>query len=107
MGGMRTTEPLSITLPSAMLKRAKKLAGRENRTMSELIREALRRYEQGMRVPEAREGTLMEFQRAVEAFRERARRAGLDKLSMSDLKKEIAAARRERQKRLAVSRSVK
>ena len=42
---MRTTAAVSITLPPDMLKRAKKLAGKENRTMSELIREALRHYE--------------------------------------------------------------
>lgn len=42
---MRTTKVLSITLPEPMLNRAKKLAKKENRTMSELVREALRRYE--------------------------------------------------------------
>jgi len=41
---MRTTKVLSITLPEAMLDEAKRLAKKENRTMSELIREALRRY---------------------------------------------------------------
>jgi predicted transcriptional regulator len=45
MEEMRTTTPLSITLPPEMLKRAKKLASKENRTMSELMREALREYE--------------------------------------------------------------
>ncbi len=39
---MRTTTPVSITLPPEMLKRAKKLARTENRTMSELMREAYR-----------------------------------------------------------------
>jgi Arc/MetJ-type ribon-helix-helix transcriptional regulator len=42
---MRTTKVLSVTLPEAMLKQAKKRAKKENRTMSELVREALRRYE--------------------------------------------------------------
>jgi predicted transcriptional regulator len=46
---MRTTEPVSITFPPEMLKRAKKLAGKENRTMSELIREAFREYERKRR----------------------------------------------------------
>lgn len=46
---MRTTTGISITLPPEMLKRAKKLAGKENRTMSELIREAFREYEQKRR----------------------------------------------------------
>jgi CopG family transcriptional regulator / antitoxin EndoAI len=42
---MRTTKVVSITLPEAMLKEAKQRAAKENRTMSELVREALRRYE--------------------------------------------------------------
>jgi putative PIN family toxin of toxin-antitoxin system len=42
---MRTTKTLSVTLPPEMLTRAEKLAKRENRTMSELVREALRQYE--------------------------------------------------------------
>ncbi|MBZ5607491.1 MAG: ribbon-helix-helix domain-containing protein [Acidobacteriia bacterium] len=42
---MRTTRTLSITLPPEILTRAEKLAKKENRTMSELIREALRQYE--------------------------------------------------------------
>lgn len=41
---MRTSKTLSISLPPAQLKDVEKLAKRENRTMSELIREALRRY---------------------------------------------------------------
>jgi predicted transcriptional regulator len=49
MVNMRTTEPVSITFPPEMLKRAKKLAGKENRTMSELIREAFREYERKRR----------------------------------------------------------
>ena len=42
---MRTSKTLSITLPPEMLSRAERIAKRENRTMSELVREALRRYE--------------------------------------------------------------
>jgi metal-responsive CopG/Arc/MetJ family transcriptional regulator len=42
---MRTTKVLSITLPEAMLEQAKKRAKKENRTVSELVREALRQYE--------------------------------------------------------------
>ena len=46
---MRTTAPISITLPAEMLKRAKRLAQIENRTMSELMREAYREYERKRR----------------------------------------------------------
>ncbi|HRF13659.1 MAG TPA: ribbon-helix-helix domain-containing protein [Candidatus Accumulibacter phosphatis] len=42
---MRTTKTLSITLPPEMLARAAEMARREHRTMSELVREALREYE--------------------------------------------------------------
>jgi metal-responsive CopG/Arc/MetJ family transcriptional regulator len=42
---MRTTKVLSITLPQPMLQEAQELARRENRTMSELVREALRSYQ--------------------------------------------------------------
>jgi len=42
---MRTTKIVSISLPPAQLKDVEALAKKENRTMSELIREALRRYQ--------------------------------------------------------------
>jgi CopG family transcriptional regulator/antitoxin EndoAI len=42
---MRTSKTVSITLPPEMLSRAERLAKKENRTISELVREALRQYE--------------------------------------------------------------
>jgi CopG family transcriptional regulator/antitoxin EndoAI len=42
---MRTSKTLSITLPPEMLARAEEMARQEHRTMSELVREALRQYE--------------------------------------------------------------
>jgi len=42
---MRTSKTLSITLPPEMLATAIEMARREHRTMSELVREALREYE--------------------------------------------------------------
>jgi len=42
---MRTSKTVSITLPYGMIARATELAKIENRTMSELIREALRQYD--------------------------------------------------------------
>jgi CopG family transcriptional regulator/antitoxin EndoAI len=42
---MKSAKTLSVTLPPDMLKRAQSIAKRESRTMSELIREALRHYE--------------------------------------------------------------
>lgn len=42
---MRTSKIVSITVPPEMLSRAIALAKKENRTISELVREALRHYE--------------------------------------------------------------
>jgi predicted transcriptional regulator len=41
---MRTAKTVSITLPPELLLKAQKTAEREERNMSELFREALRRY---------------------------------------------------------------
>jgi predicted transcriptional regulator len=41
---MRTAKTISITLPPDLLVKAQKTAEREDRTISELFREALRRY---------------------------------------------------------------
>lgn len=43
---MRSTKVISITLPPEMAAEAEKLAKEEGRTMSELMREAFRRYRQ-------------------------------------------------------------
>jgi predicted transcriptional regulator len=42
---MGTTKTLSITLPTEILTRAEELAKKEDRTMNELVREALRQYD--------------------------------------------------------------
>jgi Arc/MetJ-type ribon-helix-helix transcriptional regulator len=41
---MRTARTISITLPPDLLVKAQQIANHEHRTMSELFREALRRY---------------------------------------------------------------
>jgi CopG family transcriptional regulator / antitoxin EndoAI len=41
---MRIAKTISITLPPELLEKAQAIARRENRTMSELVREALRCY---------------------------------------------------------------
>jgi predicted transcriptional regulator len=46
---MRTAKTVSFTLPPDLLVKAQALAEREHRTMSELLREALRHYMAGDR----------------------------------------------------------
>jgi predicted transcriptional regulator len=47
MSSMRTAKTVSITLPPDLLLKAQEFAQIEHRTMSELFREALRRYMAG------------------------------------------------------------
>jgi hypothetical protein len=80
---MRTTKVLSITLPEPMLVAAKERAKKENRTMSELVREALRRYEWA------------EWLREIRPYaQERAEAAGI--LTEEDVDRVIHEARAER-----------
>lgn len=58
---MRTTTNISITLTPEMLDSAQKIAKAENRTMSELVREALRRYEK-----EKRRETINEYRKQAQ-----------------------------------------
>jgi Arc/MetJ-type ribon-helix-helix transcriptional regulator len=46
---MPPTKNISISMPEAQIRAAERLAKAENRTMSELFREALRRYQQERR----------------------------------------------------------
>jgi Arc/MetJ-type ribon-helix-helix transcriptional regulator len=93
---MRTSKTLSISLPPAQLKAVEKLARKENRTMSELVREALRRYQQG-RTPEYTRGSInTELLAALRAVQEDALRTGLSKMTKHDINAEIAAERREK-----------
>ena len=56
---MRTTKVTSLTLPPKLLREAERVARREGRTKSELLREALRRY-----VADSRWKELQEFGRS-------------------------------------------
>jgi Arc/MetJ-type ribon-helix-helix transcriptional regulator len=88
---MRTTKAISITLPEPMLDSARARAKKENRTMSELVREALRRYEASQ--------WLGEMQRYGQ---ERAAVAGV--VTEEDVDRVIHEARNERRKIVAKTR---
>lgn len=92
---MRTSRTLSVSLPPAQLKRAERLAKRENRTLSELVREALRQYEQKQNTP-----INYDLLSALRAVQESAKRAGLDKLTEREIDAEVTASRRERDKKI-------
>jgi len=91
---MRTSRTLSVSLPPAQLKRAERLARKENRTLSELIREALRYHEQRQQAP-----INYDLIAALRALQESAKRAGLDKLTEREIDAEVTAYRGERDKK--------
>ena len=84
---MRTSKTLSVSLPPAQLKRAERLARRENRTLSELVREALRQYEQKQVNP-----INYDLIAAIRAVQDSAKRAGLDKLTEREIDAEVTNA---------------
>ena len=92
---MRTSKTLSVSMPPTQLKRAERLAKRENRTLSELVREALRQYEQKQETP-----INYDIIAAMRADQQSSKRAGLDKLTEREIDAEVTASRRERDKKL-------
>lgn len=86
---MRTTKSVSISLPPEQFKIAERLAKKQNRTMSELFREGLRRLER-----EEKRDINNELLAALRAVQAHARRAGLDRMTAREINAEIAASRR-------------
>lgn len=84
---MRTSKTLSITLPPKMLAAAVEMARREHRTMSELVREALREYE--------RKNWWAQMNAYGQA---KAQERGL---AQDDVEQQVAEVRRERRARKA------
>ena len=94
---MRNTKVYSITMPPEMAKKAERLARKENRTMSELVREALRRYERPEVILNLREYVrqIAPTPPALQGMQEDAKRKGTDKLTMAQIDREVAAVRRQ------------
>jgi metal-responsive CopG/Arc/MetJ family transcriptional regulator len=92
---MSTSKTLSVSLPPAQLKRAERLAKRENRTLSELVREALRQYEQKQNSP-----INHDLIAALRAVQDDAKRSGLNKLTERQIDAEVTASRREKDKKI-------
>ena len=82
---------LSVTLPPEQFERAERLAEWENRTLSDVVGEALSKYElmQDMNIN-------IELLAALRAVQQASVRAGLDKLTEEEIDDEVTAYRRER-----------
>jgi Arc/MetJ-type ribon-helix-helix transcriptional regulator len=95
---MRTSKTLSVSLPPTQLRRVERLAKRENRTLSELVREALRHYEQKQAAP-----INYDLIAALRAVQGSAAKAGLGKLTERQIDAEVQAHRRQQEKKIRQS----
>ena len=93
---MRTSRTKSISLPPEQLRRVERLAKRENRTISELVREALRHYEQKQEAPAINYDLLA----ALRAVQENAVKVGLNKMTEAAIDAEVQAVRKQRAKNI-------
>jgi Arc/MetJ-type ribon-helix-helix transcriptional regulator len=94
---MRTTRVYSITMPPDLARQAERLAKKENRTMSELMREALRRYQQPPVTVDLRELVRMfgPAPTALRSIRRDAATKGSDKLTLEQINREVRAVRKQ------------
>jgi Arc/MetJ-type ribon-helix-helix transcriptional regulator len=92
---MRTTKSITISLPPKQLKTAERLAKKQNRTMSELFREGLRRLEQEEQEWRPSPAALRDLGNVIRLIQQDAKRASLDKLTKREINAEVEAARKE------------
>ena len=102
---MRTTKNLTVSLPPAMLKDMQRAAKRENRTLSELVRENFHRAqmaeaERQLLADPLRASRLAEFKQALYQVQAEATAKGLDKISEREIDAEVQAVRRQRRKEI-------
>jgi len=86
---MRTSKTISISLPPEQLRRTMRLARRENRTLSELVREALRQYEQKQQAT-----VNYDLITALRAVQQSAKKVSLNQLTDKEIDAEVMAVRR-------------
>lgn len=99
---MRTTKVISFSLSEAQYKKVHRLARKEHRTMSELMREALRTYEAQLL---RRSEVAARFGQALSEARSKSAQDGADSMTMEEIDKEISAARRETRQRAKFGRT--
>ena len=94
---MQATTRISVTLPVAIARVAKRLATRESRSVSAVISDALAKYEQSKEVPEAE----LTSERIMEIFAEAKANPWTPEQFAAERKK-LARAAARRNKRLGM-----
>src|ERR1035438_4746167 len=95
---MGTTKSLTISLPPAQLRDMERTAKKENRTLSELVRETYRRYQREeedrqFTVDPIRAQRLLQLKQVVSELRNEASQTGASKLTTRQINAEIEAYR--------------
>jgi predicted DNA-binding protein len=101
---MRNTKVCSITMPPEMAKQAERLAKKESRTMSELMREAFRRYqmdeaERQLLVDPLRARNLQILHETVAQLRKEAVKSGIASMSIGEINAAVQSTRRAGRKK--------
>jgi len=101
---MRTTKSLTISLPPALLRDMERTAKKENRTLSELVRETFRRYQREeedrqIAADPIRAQRLLQLKQAVSELRNEASQTGASKLTTRQINAEIEAYRQQKRKK--------
>ena len=109
MGDSRgNTRTLTVSFPRELARQAEELAREESRTMSELMREAFRRYQVERAQAELladplRAGRLAELKRVLGQLQQESVAKGLDKITERQIIAEVEAVRKQRRKKIKSS----
>ena len=90
---MRTSKTVSISLPPTQLKEAERMAKKQNRTMSELFREAFRTYQEQ---EVTKQYQLQKLKSLFEQTQSEAERNGTASITDEEINTEIKAYRQEK-----------
>jgi predicted DNA-binding protein len=109
---MRNTKVYSITMPPEMAKQAARLAQKESRTMSELMREAFRRYqlqqaEEQLLADPLRASRLQALKQTVAVLRKEAAASGVAKMTTRQINAAVEAARKDEPGRKRIKSSAR
>lgn len=104
---MRTTENLTVSLPPAVKREMERVAKRENRTLSELVRETFRHYQKPSVDFYDLIRQIAPTPPEIQAMQEDAKRAGTDRLTMAQIQREVRAVRNQHDRQPAGKKSSK
>lgn len=97
---MRTSKTVSISLPPTQLREAERMAKKQNRTMSELFREAFRTYQEQ---EVTKQYQLQKLKSLFEQTQSEAERNGTASITDEEINTEIKAYRQEKRQQLKQS----